>query len=200
MAHAPGRLQAGLVMVWLALAGAATAQTATAQTATAQTATANPVCGPGILRANGSFDLARIGPLIAGAWTEQAYGLTVATGVQSTSLVIVHDSMRGRIYVQADGAQLELTMVRGERHPMGWDPLNDRPIHPDERLLDPRVGASEDFLERENCEWDAAPQFSWEFRTPRGTSAGYLTFISPNAAIGVKWNSAMGSREQLLTR
>jgi hypothetical protein len=180
--------------------GLATLALGCSQPATAQNAGENKVCGPGILRADGSFDLARIGPLIAGSWTEKAYGLSVAKGLQSSVFVIVHDATRGRIYVQADGTQIPLKIVRGERRESGWDFPKNRPIKPEELVLDRLVGGFRSFLEKENCDWAAAPQFSWEHNTPRGKSAGYLTFISPNAGIGVKWNDAMGSREQLLTR
>lgn len=191
MAYAPVHFLVGLLVAWLALSGAAFAQTAKA----------NPVCAPGILRADKSFDLAKIGPLIAGSWTEQAYGVKVATGIQSTSVSIVHDAITGRIYVQGDGVQLPLTIVRGRRYNMGWDYSHEYlPIHPDQRLLDPRTGADDEIMEQENCEWRNAPQFSWVFRTPRGTSEGFFSFISPNVAIGVKWNSAMGAREVILRR
>jgi hypothetical protein len=190
MIHTPARVLAGLIMLGLSLAAPLSAE---------DTAT-NPVCKPGILRDDGSFDLARIGPLIAGAWTEQAYGVSVATGVQTSSLVIVHDALRGRIYVQADGTQIPLTMVRGDRRLPSWDYQKNKPIPNEELVLEKLVGGFNDFLKKENCDWGHAPQFSWEFRTPRGTSAGYLTFISPSAGIGMKWNSAMGTREQVLKR
>lgn len=176
------------------------ALTITATPVTAQSPAANPVCGPGILRENGTFDLARVGPQIAGDWTEQAYGVRVATGIQTTSLSIVHDALRGRIYMQGDGVQIPLTMVRGARRDSGWDFVNNRPIPGSELFAGRSAGGFSNLLAENDCEWDNAPQFSWEYRTPRGTSQGFITFLSPRTAVGVKWNSAMGARDQLMTR
>lgn len=180
-------------LIWLMLTGAALAQSTDA----------NPVCGQGIVSEDGRFDLARIGPLIAGNWSEQAYGVRVAAGVQSTSVSIIHDAMRGRIYIQGDGVQLPLTIRHGtgKRYKMGWDYSHEfLPIHPDQRLLDPRTGADDEILAQENCEWINAPQFTWQFASPRGNSEGFYSFLSPNVAVGSKWNSAMGAREVILRR
>lgn len=137
-----------------------------------------------------------IGPMIAGTFDETAPGRGFTTGTQKSAVVIDYDDTRNRLYIQGGqgGPRVELRRVRGALKPLRWDFIKGNP------LTDGILAASpEEFAYMAGCEFAVPVQLEWTMGGGR-SAGGILTFINADSAIGVKWNSANGTREQVLLR
>jgi len=149
------------------------------------------VCGPDGAR----MRLGKLGPLLAGTWQGEAPGLGYTTGVQKFPVTISYKN--GRLYMSDGGHMTELRPVRGARKPLRYDFVK-------QRKLPKSAWATEITLQdvelTSGCKLTVAPQFSWTLGTGARSSNGIYSFVSANIGLGTMWNSAMGSREVLLTR
>lgn len=160
------------------------------------TDTMNFVCDP---REEGGrrFDPAALAPFITGEWREEAAGMMPGMGVQRGTIVITYDELRGRFYYGDGQGRVELRPNFGAVRPLRWDPTREAEIPREHRLTDLSV---EETLLVWGCDLTTAPQFTWEVTQGGQSAGGVISFASEGFALGVKWNSAMGAREQMLTR
>lgn len=160
----------------------------------AQTAaTPNMVCGPDV--SAGAFRVAEIGPRIAGLYEGRAKGRVTATGVQTFPVQIEFSNVR--LYMSGDGAKSEMRPVRGTRKALRYDVIKGRPLSQSAHATDLPL---QDIEEMTDCDSNIAPQFEWTFGTGARSSGGILSFLGPDTAIGMTWNSATGVREVVLAR
>lgn len=182
------------------MAGVTLARTAALLIATATPALANeppnPVCRADIHRA-GNVDLRKIGPSIAGRWTESAIGASVAIGVQKSTFEIIYDQNRNRLYLGANDIRTELVPVRGGNKPLRYDFVRGKAMDPQFHMMVPEPSEWALVLD---CQIASAPQFEWQFGSGARRSDGIISFFSANEAMGTKRNSARGVREQLISR
>lgn len=155
-------------------------------------------CPPEVSGFVDADNLSEVGPLIAGVYTEQAKGLRTATGVDENPVEVTYNEMRNRLYIGPPGeAAIELVPVRGAAKPLRWDYRTGEPMDPSGYLnsLDPQ-----DYSVLSGCDFTRPVQFEWSFGSGGRSSAGLITFLSETTAVGVKWNSAMGARETVMSR
>lgn len=157
---------------------------------------ANPVCASEVHR-GGRFELRQVGPLIEGRWNERAIGMGFTSGVQTSQVDIMYDRNRDRLYLSSGGVQVELVPVRGEAKPLRWDYRKSEKLDPEHRIMVPEPF---EWAIVFDCDLAFAPQFTWQMGAGANRSDGIVSFFSSGEAMGVKWNSARGTREQHLSR
>ncbi|MFD2858142.1 hypothetical protein ACFSZS_30020 [Seohaeicola zhoushanensis] len=156
----------------------------------------NEICSEA-QRGADKLDLRRIGPLLEGSWTETAVGIGATVGVHRNALEIVYDRMRNRLYIAADGMQIELVPARGGNRELRYDFVKGAPMDPSMFAIEPDVVEWTFVL---GCDIGLAPQFSWHIGSGARRADGIISFFSETEAMGTKWNSGRGAREVSLSK
>jgi hypothetical protein len=157
----------------------------------------NPVCSSDVVKRQ-RFDLHIIGPLIEGVWTESALGMMPQMGLQTGPITFTYDRSANRLYMGESPNMVELRPNYGDVKPLRWDYLKARPLAPEDFATQLSL---DDILLVAECESVVyAPQFTWVHTSGKYRSDGIISFLGPVTAMGVKWNNAMGAREQTILR
>jgi hypothetical protein len=79
-----------------------------------------------------------------------------------------------------------------------WDYVTSSLLPPE--LYATQLSTPDILLVADCASFAFAPQFTWTYKENGRRSDGVISFLGPNTALGMKWNNAMGSREQTILR